>query len=324
MAYVSLPYQLVDFESVIEHYTFEYCAYDKAVDDVVNFFQKQCPEYEEKDIREQVHGLFFRIGLARRMYRIELIGQYIQQQNPEVYAELSPFEYDVRNYSQFSNKIKEKILVEYPELVPGINEIFFLPKPLPQIQSDAGGMQEFIDSVRYSLATKNWFGALFMALALPDICGVLTDGAGVQVGVRYKKWFNTYLKIKYDPANEYEARLAHADLFRLETLTEAEIETLKLTPVRNASALNFTAADCYGFRCKALHQGLAQRSNDPSTRIQFSPTRGATIHRSYIDGKWWLSIDAFCEDVCQAVEKWLVDVKDDATIQGRLRELMTI
>lgn len=327
MAYVDLPYNLVDFGEVIESYTSAYCDYDGAVNAVVKFYEEKCPQYEEADIREQVHGLFFRVGLFRRMLqfnRLRAVEHYIQQQNPQAYAEIAPFEDDVSRHPRLQNVMLQVLLINYPELVPGVNRTFFFPEPLPQIRSDRGGVQEFVDSVRHSLASKNWFGALFMALALPDICGVLTEGEIVSVGVRYKNWFSKYLKIKYDPANEYESRLAYANDFPLGELSEAEIQSLKQTPVKHASVLNFTAADCYGFRCKALHQGLAQRSNDPSTRIQFSPTRGTTIHRSFIDGKWWLSIEVFCEDVCQAVEKWLVDVADDTVIQGRLAELMTI
>jgi hypothetical protein len=60
-------------------------------------------------------------------------------------------------------------------------------------------MQRFIHAIRTAVSGENWFAALFLALAVPDVCGALEDpSAGV--GDRYKNWFNRYLKQKYDPA----------------------------------------------------------------------------------------------------------------------------
>lgn len=47
------------------------------------------------------------------------------------------------------------------------------------------GVLKYTDAIRRSLSAKNWFGALFLSLAMPDICGVL-EAPTDSVGTRYK------------------------------------------------------------------------------------------------------------------------------------------
>ena len=58
-------------------------------------------------------------------------------------------------------------------------------------------MERFTNSVKHSLETKNWLSALFLSVALPDICGAL-ENPEMGVGERYRNWFNQYLRIKYN------------------------------------------------------------------------------------------------------------------------------
>ena len=60
-------------------------------------------------------------------------------------------------------------------------------------------MERFATSIESSLNSQNWFAALFMALALPDICAALEE-PNRPVGERYKDWFKRYLQPAYDPA----------------------------------------------------------------------------------------------------------------------------
>jgi len=52
-------------------------------------------------------------------------------------------------------------------------------------------MENIINSARESIKTGNYYGALFIALTLPDICSAL--GNGTTNGDLYAKWFEDNL-----------------------------------------------------------------------------------------------------------------------------------
>ena len=52
-------------------------------------------------------------------------------------------------------------------------------------------MIELINSVRESIENKNWHGALFVAMSLPDICSGIESSNNTNT--RYPAWFNKYL-----------------------------------------------------------------------------------------------------------------------------------
>jgi len=148
-------------------------------------------------------------------------------------------------------------------------------------------MQRFIDAIRYSIAEKNWFAAIFIALALPDICGAL-EKPKAKVGDRYKNWFDRYLAENYKP--------------------------------------KFSADDCYYFRCACLHQGFDTHDRMKFEKIHFTPpdSHGSVIHKNRINNILQMQIDVFCEDLCKAVERWCEDTKDDSELQVRKEMLMKI
>lgn len=161
-------------------------------------------------------------------------------------------------------------------------------------------MQRFIDSIRRSIAQRNWFGALFIALAIPDVCGAL-EFPREKNGVRYKNWFNRYLKHGYDPDGS-------------------------LLP----KCVRLTADDCWECRNACLHSGTAKRLDD---RIRFMEPNpfGLRIDRNFhgehsngMPSYYTLQIDAFCEDVCLATEQWLRDVERDEAIQQRITDLLEV
>jgi hypothetical protein len=196
-------------------------------------------------------------------------------------------------------------------------------------------MQQFLISIRADIATKNWFGALFMTLAMPDICAALEDGT--TNGARYRDWFDRYLKAEYDPTPVLPAaiQLSQAqidvilaqigiasdakDMGRIEELYDM-LDGQSPIPL----GTTFTAKDCYSFRCKTLHEGLAEGNG--GKKIEFSPPPefGMTMHRCLFNETYIISINIFCEDVCKAVEQWLVDKASDPIIQRRISELMNL
>ncbi|EKK4003068.1 hypothetical protein ACN5OL_000147 [Cronobacter sakazakii] len=148
-------------------------------------------------------------------------------------------------------------------------------------------MQRFTDSIRKSLSDQNWFAALFMALAMPDICGAI-EAPTELVGSRYRQWFRKYLGLKYE----------------------------------NGAAV-FTADDCYKFRCKCLHQGLVEK--DKNERFCLSPpVPPHKFHLMNIGGLIQVQIDILCEDICLGVDAWQKDVEDNAEIQARISELIAL
>ncbi|MBY4866792.1 hypothetical protein K6W76_09755 [Burkholderia anthina] len=183
-------------------------------------------------------------------------------------------------------------------------------------------MKRFSNSIRAAVAAENWFGALFLALAIPDVCGALED-PDARVGDRYKQWFNRYLKQRYSASNPYE-QLRAIDPDVLQGMTVDMVEQLKTMPFPEGT--QFTAEDCYRFRCKCLHQGLAQKMGDE--KILFTAPRwsgvAGLVHSNAIDGVYQLQIDRFCLDVCEALDHWIADVRGNEEVQRRMKDLIQV
>ncbi|MFC3441251.1 hypothetical protein ACFOKF_08580 [Sphingobium rhizovicinum] len=159
-------------------------------------------------------------------------------------------------------------------------------------------MQQFLQAVRDAIAHKNRYGALAMALTLPDVCGNL-DIPGRANGVRYKDWTQKWLAPKY---------VINGTIFLEES-------------------------DIYQFRCAMLHEGTA---NIPSKKkvtveeIVFSDGPHVNlIVGNYIDGRKipdTLQLDPliFAQEVCESVESWLSSVEGNPDIQQRISQLLNI
>lgn len=185
-------------------------------------------------------------------------------------------------------------------------------------------MERFITSIRQSIESSNWFSALFISLAMPDICGSL-ETPDEKNGVRYRRWFNENLKWKYDFNNQFEMlSLMNPELiqkFKADSSFEGVIQDLKAKPVPEGT--NFTASDCYAFRNACLHSGM---SKDAKRRFSLTPPPpfGTRIHRNNIDGTLYLQIDILCEDICEAVELWAERVSVNDSIMARMAELIEV
>ena len=161
-------------------------------------------------------------------------------------------------------------------------------------------MQRFIDAAKIAVATENWYAALALALSMPDICGRLENpAAGSQA--RFVAWFDKFL------LKHYQSRVGvNRELYSF-----------------------LCGADCYALRCAFLHQGEFgiddQRAQQALERFHFTaPRHGCFIHKNQINNTLQLQVDAFCKDVCEGVEEWLVTVKDDAATLARMAKLATI
>lgn len=190
-------------------------------------------------------------------------------------------------------------------------------------------MQRFVDSIRKAVKDENWFSAIFIALAMPDICGNLEDPSVGNVGKKYRKWFNQYLKDKYDHENEWERRL-NIDPSTAKVLIDNAKGNANVQQYINDQKkqkierkCRFTAQDCYKFRCACLHAGMAKSERGP---INLTPpmSNGSIVHMAIINGDLQLQIDIFCEDVCKAVEVWINKNESNHDIQSRIKELIAV
>lgn len=109
-----------------------------------------------------------------------------------------------------------------------------------------------------------------------------------RVGQRYTDWYNTYMNTK----------------------------------------VNLTAEQCYGFRCKLLHQGLSQYTQNTLERIVFAyPSNNFFNNNQFIEnGKVTVNIDllTFCHDMINSVRIWLHRAQKIPESQAKLNQLIRI
>ena len=159
-------------------------------------------------------------------------------------------------------------------------------------------MEKILKSIENSLQNKNWYSAFVLALILSDICGKLEDN-NKSTSKRYPDWFNTYLGKKYNGF--------------------------------------LSGDDCYALRCSFLHEGSSniekQRAKDILDHFVFI-SNGAHCNRfsncyfgdSKYDGKDFLQLSTnnFCQDMIEATKQWLMDVKDNESVQKNMAEMLEI
>jgi hypothetical protein len=161
-------------------------------------------------------------------------------------------------------------------------------------------MQRFTSAIYKALENENWYGALFLALTLPDICGKI-QYPQAKSEERYVKWFQKYLDDKY---------------------------TREVGPKRQKHIF-LSGEDCYALRCSLLHEGSdaisSQRCKKALDSFLFL-TKGAHCNWCNVNKHTFLELNVtnFCEDICEAVEKWLNDLEHDDHIQKELANIITI
>ncbi|ENW05768.1 hypothetical protein [Acinetobacter beijerinckii] len=155
-------------------------------------------------------------------------------------------------------------------------------------------MQQYLDSIKLSLTTNNYFGAITIALTLPDICAYVNSSNNKTSSKKYCKWFDKYLG-KY-----------YSEIFIDEFKNE------------NTAVVNLIAQECYATRCSLLHQGTHhirhQRILDDAEHATVSSVHfmslgyGAYLRNGDI---LFLDVDFFCENMINAVETWMRDISSD-------------
>jgi len=154
--------------------------------------------------------------------------------------------------------------------------------------------QEIAESIRQAVEQENWYAALALALAAPDICGKV-DSPALGSQARYAAWFDTYL------GENYRRPLGH----------NREMHTF------------MSGTDCYALRCAFLHAGNediagnAQAVRDALDRFHFlRPTAGNRVHNNQFGRILQLQVDVFCLEIAQGVENWLRSPVTRAILDG--------
>ncbi|WP_305843082.1 hypothetical protein [Photobacterium leiognathi] len=131
-------------------------------------------------------------------------------------------------------------------------------------------MQRFTSSIRGSLKTGNWYGALMTALTLPDICGKL-ETPDEYSKARSVRWLRQWIDPMY-------TRHIGAD---------------------NRKHVFLSAEDCYALRCSFLHEGISkieeQKARKALEDFHFiTPLPGMNIHCNQSGNSLQLQVDVLC------------------------------
>jgi len=158
-------------------------------------------------------------------------------------------------------------------------------------------MERFTYAIKKSIDSENWYSALTLALTIPDICGRLSNPELAKKSQkRYEKWLNEYVLHHYE------------------------------SPFHGEGFTFMSGGDCYALRCALLHEGRDDVTGQKARREVLSKITFSTTgsHRCMINGVLVLNLQAFCNEICQGVQAWNEDFKDDSSVQEAVKELLVI
>lgn len=158
-------------------------------------------------------------------------------------------------------------------------------------------MNDILSALQLSVESKNWYGALIIALTIPDICFKI-ENSELPTNKRYPAWFDKY---KYEKYNDH-----------------------------------LTGRDCYALRCSYLHEGShiieGQSIREDINKFSFSPKgihlisfKGISVgSKEYGKNICHLAVKSFCEDMIRFAENWLADIQSIEEIQIKMNEMIII
>lgn len=183
-------------------------------------------------------------------------------------------------------------------------------------------MDRFVASVRNSLQQQNWYGALTLALALPDMCVSVENGRKA-TWREYVAWFSKWVEPRYTTKKMYYNEEHAADPFgyRQRMQEEGRIdEYFGKAPTFEATIVFLSGTDCYCLRCAYIHEASSditnQRVRETISRFHIVyPVPGISLHcNRATDGDvvvLQIQVDIFCNDICDGVAEWIKDMKKD-------------
>jgi hypothetical protein len=160
-------------------------------------------------------------------------------------------------------------------------------------------MKELLNQIQEGLKQNLYFLSLFSALTIPDICSAMESEDGLTNGNRYKKWFNEYV--------------------------------VKREPEKYGDDKNFTAADCWNFRCAILHQGRSNHERLDYKRILFIEPPNLhgieSIHACIVganteEKSLLINVEKFCSDIIESANEWLKQNENSAIYKKNYQNLI--
>lgn len=161
-------------------------------------------------------------------------------------------------------------------------------------------MKHLRRSIELSLANGNAYGALAIALSVPDICGWLASPS-VGSKARYIAWFDEYMGRNYihfvDPSRERTVFL--------------------------------NGADCYALRCAFLHEGREDISEQRARQLLDSfqiivAPKGWVVHCNLHGNTLQLQLDIFCRQFSDALVEFEMRTANDVEVQNRAASMLRI
>ena len=155
-------------------------------------------------------------------------------------------------------------------------------------------MKNILTALRLCVEHQNWYGAITIALTLPDICGSI-DAPGINNSKeRAVAWFNQFVGQAYRDE------------------------------VGGVECVFMTGGDYYALRCAYLHQGSfdvsGQNAREVVEKFIMHHSVAIRIHKVRNNGKLVIDISTFCEDIAKGVETWEAEVRLDP--ENRRRALI--
>ncbi|MBD2208213.1 hypothetical protein H6G33_38195 [Calothrix sp. FACHB-1219] len=154
-------------------------------------------------------------------------------------------------------------------------------------------MRELLNQIEESLNHKFYYLSLITALTVPDIAAKLESTVKEEVGVRYTRWFNTYVR--------------HQTSKRINKKFNLSLP-LKLSQL--------TGEDCYYFRCSLLHEGSSESQRSSYKKILFVEPdtcnfKGHDCTQTSESGTYLLiDVKEFCIDIIEGTKEWLDKVEE--------------
>ena len=158
-------------------------------------------------------------------------------------------------------------------------------------------MRELLKQIETGLSHNLYFLSLFVSLTIPDICAAMGSENGKTESTKYKAWFNKY----FVPRN----------------------------PRKYGTATNFTADDCYNYRCAILHQGRSNNGKIEYKRIIFFEpgTFSIGLHSCVVGSKTKdkslvIDVKTFCADMVHSAQDWISKNENSAVYKRNSQSLV--
>lgn len=160
-------------------------------------------------------------------------------------------------------------------------------------------MNHLTDAVEKALSSANYYAALIVALALPDICGWIQNPK-TRSKKRYIEFFETMMIAHY----------------------LVEVRPGVLFPLLNGD-------DFYALRCAMLHQGTDDITSQDARKVLekfifVQSSDGSTNHANRVNNKLQLQPDIFCREILAGVYQFLSEIVPGSEQDERMKSLINI